>query len=86
MADTSVRIDTSTRDRLKALAAARGQSLAAYLDDLSKQEEHQAQLARATAAFNRVLDEPGIFEAFDEAFGGVPESSADSHSATRRAA
>jgi hypothetical protein len=70
MADTSVRIDTSTRDRLKALAKARGMSLAAYLDELSKQEEHQAHLGRATAAFDAAIDRPGFVEAFDEAFGG----------------
>jgi hypothetical protein len=74
MADTSVRIDTTTRDRLKALAASRGMSLAAYLDDLSRQAEHQAQLGRATAAFDAALERPGLVEAFDEAFGGLPET------------
>ena len=63
-----------------ALAKARGMSLAAYLDDLSQQQEHQAQLGRATAAYEAALDRPGFVEAFDEAFGGRPETPGGSHS------
>ncbi|MXM66124.1 antitoxin MazE7 [Streptomyces sp. HUCO-GS316] len=85
MADTSVRINTDTRDRLAALAKARGMSLAAYLDDLSQQEERQALLGRATASFEAALDRPGFAEAFDAAFGGLPEPPTGSHS-THRAA
>ncbi|MGW1888125.1 antitoxin MazE7 [Streptomyces sp. NPDC001970] len=78
MADTSVRINTETRDRLAALAKARGMSLAAYLDELSQQEEHQALLGRATASFNAAIERPGVLEAFDEAYGGLPEAPARS--------
>ncbi|WP_351228586.1 antitoxin MazE7 [Streptomyces sp. NPDC002133] len=78
MADTSVRINTETRDRLAALAKARGLSLAAYLEELSQQEEHQALLGRATAAFNEALERPGFLEAFDEKYGGLPEAPARS--------
>ncbi|MER5689288.1 antitoxin MazE7 [Streptomyces sp. NPDC002205] len=81
MADTSVRITTDTRDRLAALAKARGMSLAAYLEDLSRQEEHQALLGRATAAFDAALDRPGFVDAFDKAFGGLPEAPASSRAA-----
>ncbi|MFD4371076.1 antitoxin MazE7 [Streptomyces sp. NPDC058486] len=85
MADTSVRITTDTRDRLAALAKVRGMSLAAYLDSLSRQEEHQALLGRATTSYESALDRPGFVEAFDEAFGGLPGSAGDSRQ-TRRAA
>ncbi|MGW1736172.1 antitoxin MazE7 [Streptomyces sp. NPDC001999] len=78
MADTTVRINTDTRDRLAALAKARGMSLAGYLEELSQQEEQQALLGRATAAFNEALERPGVLEAFDEAFGGLPEAPARS--------
>ncbi|MFF0033571.1 antitoxin MazE7 [Streptomyces avermitilis] len=59
---------------LAALAKARGMSLAAYLDDLSQQEEHQALLGRATAAFDAAIDRPGFVDAFDKAFGGLPSA------------
>ncbi|MFE2570726.1 antitoxin MazE7 [Streptomyces mirabilis] len=81
MADTSVRINTATRDRLAALAKARGMSLAAYLDDLSQQEEHQALLGRATSAFDAAIDRPGFIDAFDKAFGGLPAAPARSQAA-----
>ncbi|WP_406433634.1 antitoxin MazE7 [Streptomyces sp. NBC_01589] len=81
MADTSVRITTETRDRLAALAKARGMSLAAYLEDLSHQEEHQALLGRATVSFDAALGRPGFVDAFDEAFGGLPEAPASSQAA-----
>ncbi|MGW0844188.1 antitoxin MazE7 [Streptomyces sp. NPDC002787] len=85
MADTSVRIDTTTRDRLKALAQARGLSLAAYLDELSKDAENQALLGHATAAFDAALERPGLKDAFDEAFGGLPQSPGGSRSTSRAA-
>ncbi|MCX4515968.1 antitoxin MazE7 [Streptomyces sp. NBC_01619] len=81
MADTSVRINTETRDRLAALAKARGMSLAAYLDDLSQQEEHQALLGLATASFDAAIGRPGFVDAFDSAFGGLPEASDGSRAA-----
>lgn len=81
MADTSVRIAMATRDRLAALAKARGMSLAAYLDDLSHQEEHQALLGRATISFDAALGRPDFVDAFDKAFGGLPEVPASSRAA-----
>ncbi|MFI8221334.1 hypothetical protein [Streptomyces sp. NPDC085932] len=44
MADTTVKIDTETRDRLAAIAAARGTSVRALLADLAVQEENQLRL------------------------------------------
>ncbi|MEF9915652.1 antitoxin MazE7 [Streptomyces sp. P5-A9] len=86
MADTSIRIDTSTRDRLKQLAAKRGKSLAAYLDDLSKQEENQLRLGQATAAFEEAIERPGFADAFDMAFGGSSQASGRGGRSTSRAA
>lgn len=86
MADTSVRINTDTRDRLAVLAKARGMSLAAYLDDLARQEEHQVLLGRATSSFEAALDRPGFQTAFDEAFGGLPEAAHGNRPATPKAA
>ncbi|MFF2777563.1 antitoxin MazE7 [Streptomyces sp. NPDC058052] len=85
MADTSVRITTDTRDRLAALAKGRGMSLASYLDSLSRQEEHQALLGRATSSYESALDRPGFVDAFDEAFGGLPASAGESRRAHRAA-
>ncbi|MFD4588957.1 antitoxin MazE7 [Streptomyces sp. NPDC058434] len=74
MEDTSVKIDTATRDRFKALAAARGMTMRDYLAELAEKEEHAELLDSATAAFRRAIAEPGIAEAFDRDFGGLPHS------------
>ncbi|MFD8938597.1 antitoxin MazE7 [Streptomyces sp. NPDC059578] len=71
MADTTVKIDSSTRDRFAAIAAARGQSVRAYLAELAIEEENQLRLGRATAAFRAAVTRPGVAEAFDEDFGGL---------------
>lgn len=80
MADTTVKIDTETRDRFAALAAARGMSVRAYLAELAVEEENQAKLSTATDAFRAAIKRPGFAEAFDRDFGGLPAS------APRRAA
>ncbi|MFG2227938.1 antitoxin MazE7 [Streptomyces sp. NPDC048644] len=72
MADTSMKVDLATRDRFAALAAARGQSVRAYLAELAVAEENQLALGRATAAFRSAVAQPGIAEAFDREFGGLP--------------
>ncbi|MEU2873034.1 antitoxin MazE7 [Streptomyces olivoreticuli] len=74
MADTTVKIDAETRDRFAAIAAARGQSMRAYLAELAIEEENQIKLGRATAAFRAAVSQPGIAEAFDRDFGGLPSS------------
>jgi predicted transcriptional regulator len=80
MADTTIRIDEETRDRLKALAAARGVSMSAYLEELSLEEENRQRLAAATASFRAAIARPGFAEAFDHDFGAAPART------TRRAA
>lgn len=68
MADTTVKVDSETRDRFAAVAAARGQSVRAYLAQLAKEEENQIKLSKATAVFRELIDRPGLAEAFDAAF------------------
>ncbi|MFD9728759.1 antitoxin MazE7 [Streptomyces sp. NPDC059072] len=74
MADTTVKIDTETRDRFAAVAAAHGKSVRAYLADLAVEQENQLALGRATAAFREAVGRPGIAEQFDREFGGLPSS------------
>lgn len=68
MADTTVKVDSQTRDRFAAVAAARGQSVRAYLAELAIDEENQIALSKATATFREIIARPGLAEAFDEAF------------------
>ncbi|MER5302251.1 antitoxin MazE7 [Streptomyces lasiicapitis] len=68
MADTTMKVDSQTRDRFAAVAAARGQSVRAYLAELAIEEENQVKLNKATQVFREVTSRPGIAEAFDAAF------------------
>lgn len=63
-----MKVDSETRDRFAAVAAARGQSVRAYLADLAKEEENQVALSKATAVFHDIIARPGLAEAFDKAF------------------
>ncbi|MFE2852743.1 antitoxin MazE7 [Streptomyces lavendulae] len=72
MADTSVKIDDTTRDRLKALADGAGMSMKDYLARIAAEKEVEQVLDTATAAFRRVLAAPGILDQFDADFGGLP--------------
>ncbi|MFJ4010966.1 antitoxin MazE7 [Streptomyces sp. NPDC090026] len=74
MADTTVKMDSETRDRFAAIAAARGQSVRSYLAELAIEEENQIKLGHATAAFREAIARPGLLEAFDREFGGLPET------------
>lgn len=72
MDDTSVKIDTATRDRFKALAAQHGVSMRDYLAQLAEREEHAQLLDSATAEFRAAISRPGIAASFDADFGGLP--------------
>lgn len=72
MAETTVKVDTSTRDTLQTLAADAGLSVKAYLAKVAGEKEQERALQTATAAFRRVINEPGIMDAFDAEFGGLP--------------
>ncbi len=63
-----MKVDSATRDRFAAVAAARGQSMRAYLAQLAIEEENQVKLNKATLVFREVTGKPGIAEAFDAAF------------------
>ncbi|MEU0646064.1 antitoxin MazE7 [Streptomyces umbrinus] len=82
MADTTVKVDIETRDRLAAIAVARKTSVRALLADLAVEQENQLKLGVATDAFRDAVSQPGIAEAFDRDFGGLPETTR----ATRRVA
>ncbi|MFD7748037.1 antitoxin MazE7 [Streptomyces sp. NPDC059698] len=73
MADTTVKIDTETRDRFAAVAAARGQTVKGYLADLAIEELNQVALGHATNSFRAAVTRPGVAEAFDRDFGGLPQ-------------
>lgn len=83
MADTTVKVDTDTRDRLAAVAAAHGKSVRAFLADVALQEENQLRLSTATDVFREVTRRPGAAEAFDAAF---PDEAPAPQDAARRAA
>ncbi|WP_329317297.1 antitoxin MazE7 (plasmid) [Streptomyces sp. NBC_01278] len=76
MADTSVKIDNATRERLKALAEGAGMSMKDYLARVAEEKEHEQQLDTATAAFRRVIGAPGLLDRFDADFGGLPPAAA----------
>jgi hypothetical protein len=81
MADTTVKIDTETRDRLATIAPARGTSVRALVAELAVQEENQLKLGQATAAFREAVSQPGIAEAFDRDFGGISQGTDHMHRA-----
>ncbi|MFF0430024.1 antitoxin MazE7 [Streptomyces sp. NPDC004520] len=83
MADTTVKVSSETKNRLAAVAEARGMSLRAFLADLAVQEENHLRLTKATAVFHEVTRRPGIAEAFDAAF---PDDAPAPRDAAHRAA
>lgn len=69
-----MKVDRATRDRFRELAGS--QPLKEYLADLAKKEEEERVLGTATAAFRRVIAEPGLLDRFDADFGGLPAPAA----------
>lgn len=49
-----------------------GLSVKAYLAKLAGEKEQERALQTATAAFRRAISEPGVMDAFDAEFGGLP--------------
>ncbi|MDT9688867.1 antitoxin MazE7 [Streptomyces sp. P9(2023)] len=72
MADTTVKIDDTTRDRLKALADGAGMSMKDYLAQVAAEKEQERLQDTATAAFRRAISAPGVVDRFDTEFGGLP--------------
>ncbi|MFI7087691.1 antitoxin MazE7 [Streptomyces anulatus] len=79
--DTTVRIDTATRDRLKALADDSNMSVKDLVAELTVREENARLLGTATAAFRRLISEPGVTAAFDSEFGGLPATPSETQQA-----
>ncbi|MFJ8489832.1 antitoxin MazE7 [Streptomyces sp. NPDC094038] len=77
MADTTVKIDDTTRDILRGLADAQGLTIKDYLARLAEEKQQERALATATAVFRRVISEPGVMEAFDAKYGGLPPRAED---------
>jgi len=44
----------------------------AYLAKVAEEKEQERALQTATAAFRRLISEPGVMAAFDAEFGGLP--------------
>ncbi|MGV9349762.1 antitoxin MazE7 [Streptomyces spiralis] len=74
MADTTVKIDDTTRDALRDLAAGEGLSVKDYLAKVAEEKKRERALRTATASFRRVINEPGIVDAFDSEFGGLAKA------------
>ncbi|WP_328939841.1 antitoxin MazE7 [Streptomyces tauricus] len=81
MADTTVKIGPETRDLFNAIAAARKTSVRALLAELAVEQENQLKLGVATDAFREAVSQPGMAEAFDRDFGGLPQAARTTHRA-----
>ena len=55
---TTIRVPTKTRDRLKALAAQRGESAGEVIAELVDDASEETMLAEAAAGFERLADDP----------------------------
>jgi predicted DNA-binding protein len=61
---TTIRVSTKTRDRLKALAAVRGESASEVVAQLVDDASEETMLAAAAAAFDRLADDPEALAAY----------------------
>ncbi|MFF9127816.1 hypothetical protein ACF09J_31900 [Streptomyces sp. NPDC014889] len=55
----------------------------AYLGKVAEEKEQERALQTATAAFRRAMSEPGVMDAFDAEFGGLPSVAHDTPRAAR---
>lgn len=74
---TTIRVPTETRDRLKALAAQRGESASEVVAGLVDDASEETMLAEAAAGFARLADDPEALAAY-RAEAGEIETSFDS--------
>lgn len=68
---TTVRVLTSTRDRLNALAAERGESASEVVADLVDAASEETMLAEAAAAFERLAADPEALAAYRSEAGEI---------------
>jgi predicted DNA-binding protein len=78
---TTIRVSTKTRDRLKALAAQRGDSASEVVAELVNDASEETMLAEAATGFEKLASDPKAIAAYrsaareiDNAFGApTPE-------------
>lgn len=61
---TTIRVPTETRDRLKALAAQRGESASEVVAELIDDASGEMMLAEAAAGFERLASDPEALAAY----------------------
>lgn len=61
---TTIRVPTETRDRLKALAARRGESASEVVVKLVSAADEDAMLAEVEAGFERLVSDPAALAAY----------------------
>lgn len=61
---TTIRVPTQTRDRLKALAAHRGESASEVVTKLVEVADEEAMLAKVAAGFERIAADPKVLAAY----------------------
>jgi hypothetical protein len=61
---TTIRIRTHTRDRLRALAARRGEPAGDVVADLVEAADEEAMLAEVEASFGRISEDPAALAAY----------------------
>lgn len=61
---TTIRVPTKTRDRLKALAAQRGESASEVVAELVDDASEETMLAEAAAGFERLAGDPEALAAY----------------------
>ena len=61
---TTIRVPTKTRDRLRALAAQRGESASEVVAELVDDASEETMLAEAAAGFERLADDPEALAAY----------------------
>lgn len=61
---TTIRVSTKTRDRLKILAAQRGESASDVVADLVDSASGETMLAAAAAGFDRLAEDPEALAAY----------------------
>lgn len=61
---TTIRVSTETRDRLKALAALRGESASEVVADLVDDASEETMLTEAAAGFERLAADPEALAAY----------------------
>ncbi len=61
---TTIRVPRQTRDRLKVLAASRGESASEVVAKLVEVADEEAMLAEAAAGFERIASDPRTLAAY----------------------